>query len=218
VIYYEEKDSGGPVVEYVSEAQYEQEPAAQTVRPRIEAGWGPILSRDTPVGRIHMSIRHHPETDEPYDVFINSGKGDVGADVQAIARLISMILRWPNDAKINQRARLEMIRTQLYRIPGRSQVGFGKMAVHSLPDGVSNIIQQYLNGDYPTPQKKSDTDQGQEAVAEASQEVLVEAPQEDTNGDEYSQYFDICPACHTTSFLVAPGRCSDCKNCGYSSC
>ena len=215
VIYYEEKGDG-PVVEYVSEAQYEQEPAAQTVRPRIESGWGPILSRDTPVGRIHMSIRHHPDTDEPYDVFINSGKGDVGADVQAIARLISMILRWPDNTKINQRARLEMIRTQLYRIPGRSQVGFGEMAVHSLPDGVSNIIQQYLNGDYPTPRKNSGTEREQKV--EAPVELSVGESQEDTNGDEFSLYYDICPACHTTSFLVAPGRCSDCKNCGFSSC
>lgn len=170
-----------------------------TLRPKIKFGYGPILSQETPVGSVHLGIRARPEKlDEPYDLFIVSGKGDVGADVQAMARLISVILRWPDNASVSQKRRLAWIRDQLRNIPGRSQVGFGPEAVKSLPDAIAKIIGEYLSGKFTM-----------EAPPPSESKVRTAS---------ISESFDFCPDCGSTSLLVVPGKCSDCKNCGYSAC
>lgn len=124
-------------------------PKGGVLRPRIKSGLAVLLSQETPTSWIHGAIRMHPESGEPYDFFLVGAKGEVAADVQAISRLISVILRLPNHAYISQETRLEIIRDQLYRIPGGQQVGFGPSATISMPDGVALLIHQYLGGEFP---------------------------------------------------------------------
>ena len=125
-------------------------PDSGLLRPSIKAGLSVTISQPVPNDSwVHGTIRMHPTTGEPYDVFLSSGKGDLAADVQALGRLISVILRWPDRATINQATRLEIIRDQLYRIPGGQQVGIGTKATISMPDGIAQLLQRYLAGDFP---------------------------------------------------------------------
>jgi len=119
------------------------------LRPPLEHGIGPTFSFQTNMMSTHVSIRCDPETGEPYDLFINAGKGEMGANAQAIARLISIILRWPNLTFIPQVTRLEMVRDQLEKIPGHGQSGIGPDATISFPDGIARVIRKYLEGDFP---------------------------------------------------------------------
>lgn len=150
-----------PVVEEVTPEQLHLRAPNTSLRPRLTAGYGPIISQMTPVGRIHVSIRHDADTHEPYDVFITSGKGDIGADVQAMGRLISLILRWPDNADVPQKARLEMVRNQLQGIVGRQmhKNALGPEVILSLPDGIATSIRRYLEGDYPMPPSAAPSDQ-----------------------------------------------------------
>ena len=136
------------------------------LRPRITSGLAVLLSQETPTSWIHGALRMHPETGEPYDFFLVGAKGEVAADVQAISRLISVILRFPNHAYLSQSARLEIIRDQLYRIPGGQQVGMGPKATISMPDGVSVLIQQYLSGEFPLASMPLGTDPMKEYISD----------------------------------------------------
>jgi len=142
-VLHAEKESTISVVTIPSDHEIDE-----GLRPSLACGIGPTFSINTPMGSMHVTIRCEPETGEPYDLFINAGKGELGANAQAIARLISMILRWPNGKYVSQSTRLDMIRQQLNKIPGHSQTGFGPEAIISFPDSISQILYKYLQGDF----------------------------------------------------------------------
>ena len=118
--------------------------------PRPDVGHSVTFSEPSPLGTVHLTMRHEPQSGKIIDVFIAASKGDLSADAEALGRLISMILRWPNNSRVNQQTRLELIRNQLIDILGRGQVGLGPTAKRSLPDTVAKIIDKYLAGDFPT--------------------------------------------------------------------
>jgi len=128
----------------------EETPETAIIAPRPDVGHSVTFSEDSPLGTVHFTIRHDPDKGTPVDAFLTVGKGDLSADAEAMGRLISMILRWPNNSSINQQVRLELIRNQLIDILGRGQVGFGPTAKRSLPDTVAKIIGKYLAGEFPT--------------------------------------------------------------------
>jgi ribonucleoside-diphosphate reductase alpha chain len=205
------------------------------LRPKITKGLGVINSKETPVGLVHGVIRMHPVTGKPYDVFLVSGKGDVSADVQAVGRLISTILRWPDGEVIPQELRLEMIRDQLHRIPGRGQVGFGPDKVISLPDGIAQILNDYLSGEFPMPniplgenqlddflsQLTKDLDADQKSMhdwivnegAEAEEDI-AQFEEPDSMGFD----FDICPKCGNATYVHIPNKCPYCVSCMHTDC
>jgi len=206
------------------------------LRPKIDAGLSVTISQETPVDRVHGTIRFHPETGEPYDVFITSGKGDVAADAQALGRLISVILRWPDGQSVPQPMRLEIIRDQLHRIPGRGQAGFGREATVSMPDGVSKIVARYLEGDYtlsalPMGIKQSEAfieslddsklrETFREMVTPTPEECmeLLEADDPPVRVEDIDAPLDICPKCKDAGFVDIPGHCPYCIYCGYTHC
>jgi len=128
----------------------EETPETALIAPRPDVGHSVTFSEQSPLGTVHLTMRHNPQDGEIVDFFVSVGKGDAAADAEAIGRLISMILRWPNNSNINQQIRLELIRDQLVDILGRGQVGFGPSAKRSLPDTIAKVIDKYLAGDFPT--------------------------------------------------------------------
>jgi ribonucleoside-diphosphate reductase alpha chain len=129
VLHADEEEKAVDVISVV-----DHRPMEGALRPSLEHGIGPTFSIETPFSSIHVTFRCDSLTGEPYDFFVNAGKGEVAANAQGLARLVSMVLRWPDGEFIPQKARLEMIREQLAKIPGQSQRGVGPDAVVSLPD------------------------------------------------------------------------------------
>ena len=207
------------------------------LRPPLDHGVGPTFSVDTPVGSIHVTFRCDPITGEPYDFFINAGKGEVAANAQAIARLISMYLRGPNGKYMSQTSRLEMIREQLAKIPGQSQRGFGVEKVVSLPDAVAWCIDRFLKGDYPLSSLPTGINQLKEMMEDLAKygvpSKVLDHWFPPTNGDDDDssegsetfieeeadgQYFDYCPSCNEPKWLNVSGKCPRCLACGYREC
>ncbi len=226
------QENGSVPIEIVDEYKT---PGHGELRPKIDTGLSVTISKDTPVGRLHSTIRMHQKTGKPYDIFLTSGKGDVSADVQALGRLISVILRWPNGENIEQETRLEIIRDQLHRIPGRTQVGIGPDKVLSLPDGVAQVLHDYLSGNFPMSNVPFGEDQlegfleqitgeraNQEVLSWVRNEVVAEADHADHTGscydDDRGASHDICPKCGNASYVQEPGKCPWCRTCAFTEC
>jgi ribonucleoside-diphosphate reductase alpha chain len=209
---------------------------ASGLQPGIRYGRCLSESYDSPLSSLHPFLRFHPKTGEPYDFFLEAGKGDVHADAQAMARLISMILRWPNKVTVPQSDRLQLIVKQLFGIHGRGQMGLGPDAVYSQPDGIAKFLAHYLSASYPMPGLPMGTDQVPAFIAairscrseeEAMNLILtgVAAPtkpveEEPPTGPGAEGHFDLCPNCNGPSLVRVPGHCTYCINqsCGYSEC
>jgi len=211
------------------------------LRPPLKKALATSESIETPIGKVHAFLRFHPSTGEPYDFFCHSGKGDVAADVQALSRLISVILRWPDNTAIPQAIRLEIIVDQLCDIYGRTQVGIGPDAIYSVPDGLGKFLNSYLSAAFPLPglpmgdeqledfidklQKCKDRTQmidfikkgvlmGTKPPASISKEDPTK------NGSTSGRHMEYCPRCNNATFVRIPGHCPFCTNqqCGYSEC
>ncbi len=140
--------------------------------------------------------------EQPFEVFLNVGKAgsDTAAVAEAIGRLISLVLRLPSP--MEPRERLGEVVQQLSGIGGRRSMGFGHNRVLSLPDGVANILEAYL-------------DESDGADAERVQPIL---PQETSQPSlALFQVGDLCPACGQATLLNTEG-CRRCYACGHSEC
>lgn len=119
------------------------------VLPRPDVGHSVTFSEKSPIGTVHATMRHEPQSGEIVDFFVLMNTGDAAADAEAIGRLISLILRWPNNRQVNQQTRLTLIRDQLMGILGRGQEGMGPTKKLSLPDTIAKIIDRYMTADFP---------------------------------------------------------------------
>lgn len=239
VLYYKEDQRAHKAKEeapVVVTDKYKGRDGIAILRPKIDSGLSVTLSKETPVGRLHGTIRFHPKTGAPYDMFLVSGKGDISADVQALGRLISVILRMPDGEVVPQEARLEIIRDQLHRIPGRGQVGFGPDKVMSLPDGVAQLLHEYLSGNFPMANvpvgedqvegflnqvgggegEKADTDEVTAWIMNEGKGLFDE--EEEEMGDIVGFDFDICPKCGSATYVNIPGKCPHCVLCMHTEC
>jgi len=198
------------------------------IRPRPDAGISVTFSEESPIGTVHATIRHDPESGDPIDLFVTLGKGDASADAEAIGRLISIILRWPNGKTINQHTRLEMVRDQLVDILGRGQVGFGPHAKRSMPDTLAKILDQYLSGDFPLAALPFGTRQVEDLLAVLKDPALHETVKDilllgTKNNDKTATHnisipYDYCPKCSNHTLVVIPNKCDYCETCGYTRC
>ncbi len=86
---------------------------------------------------------------QPFEVFINTAKAgsETAAVSEAIGRLISYILRLASP--VEPRDRLKEIVRQLSGIGGGRSLGFGPNRVRSLPDGVAQLLSEYLENSDP---------------------------------------------------------------------
>lgn len=229
-------------------APKEPEPAADdtVILPRPDVGLSVTFSEKSPIGVIHTTLRHDTKTGDPIDFFILTNSGDVAADTEAIGRLISLILRWPNDQKVNQHKRLELIRDQLIGIIGREQEGIGPDAKRSLPDTIARIIDKYLAANFAGARIPFGTTQMKELLTALRKlrsdpeafdkltEFVLNGKAEEGPVDEYHEEMEVkirraeekglrlpyttCPNCSNVAMVDIPGQCGYCRICAHTRC
>ncbi|MCL4530662.1 MAG: adenosylcobalamin-dependent ribonucleoside-diphosphate reductase, partial [Chloroflexi bacterium] len=179
-------------------------------KPRPKALRGQTFNIETPAGKAFITINENGGQ-QPFEAFINTAKAgsETAAVSEAIGRLISYILRMASPIAPTERMR-EVVR-QLIGIGGGRSLGFGPNRVRSLPDGIGQVLDQYLR-------EKEGT--GDDAVAEikpngqplASIEDVV-----DTSIPSTVRIGDLCPECGEAAVVNEEG-CRKCYACGYSEC
>lgn len=170
-------------------------------RPRPKSLRGITYQAQTPLGTAYVTINVNGDG-QPFEVFLNVGKAgsDTAAVAEAIGRLISLSLRLPSP--LEPLERLDEIVRQLSGIGGRSPMGFGHNRVLSLPDGVANVLENYLR----EIGEDGDGADGLPVHEELSQPSLA-----------LFQVGDLCPACGQAALVNTEG-CRRCYACGHSEC
>ena len=189
----------------------------QTKKPRPRYLPGFTYGVETPVGKTFVTVNENGDA-QPFEVFINTAKAgsDVAADSEAIGRLVSYILRLSSPVEPSQR--LEEIWRQLSGLGGGRPMGFGPNRVRSLPDGVAQILAEYIEGrterlnqgGTPSVKELMEGDQSSELVG---QKVDWEKKDEPS----IMRIGDLCPECGEAAVVSEEG-CRKCYACGYSEC
>ncbi len=170
-----------------------------TKKSRPKALSGKTYNIETPVGKAFITINENGGT-QPFEAFVNTAKAgsEIAAVSEAIGRLISYILRMASPVAPVDRMR-EII-VQLLGIGGGRSLGFGANRVRSLPDGIGQILDQYLN----------------EKNGIVTSEVKLNG-----NGHEPHAHGmkigDLCPECGEAAVVNEEG-CRKCYACGFSEC
>jgi len=177
-------------------------------KPRPRALHGETYNIETPVGKAFITINENGGS-QPFEAFINTAKAgsETAAVSEAIGRLISYILRLSSPILPTERLR-EVVR-QLAGIGGGRSLGFGPNRVRSLPDGIGQVLDQYLReregvvNDAVALTDLSNIGHAIEAEAEVAQSNL--------------KIGDLCPECGEAAVVNEEG-CRKCYACGYSEC
>jgi ribonucleoside-diphosphate reductase alpha chain len=170
---------------------------AMIKRPRPHRLTGSTYRKDTPLGSAYITV-NSDEYAQPFEVFLNVGKAgsDVSAVSEAIGRLISLVLRMPGT--LPPAERLRWVMDEMAGIGGGRPMGFGANRVRSLPDGIAQVLADYLS-EHPT--VESNEVPAEQLALPIGQRAIG----------------DICPECGEASFLNVEG-CRKCHVCGYSEC
>ena len=187
-------------------------------RPRSLRGFTYTIS--TPLGKAFVTINENGGN-QPFEVFINTAKAgsDTAAVSEAIGRLVSYILRL--GSPISPRERLKEVWRQLSGIGGGRSLGFGPNRVRSLPDGVAQVLAEYL--DETDPEIRSLLDEGaQIGVGSNGHNLLSELALEGADRSLLAEqvplkFGDLCPECGQAAVVNEEG-CRKCYACGYSEC
>ncbi|MFH1151580.1 MAG: adenosylcobalamin-dependent ribonucleoside-diphosphate reductase [Nanoarchaeota archaeon] len=156
---------------------------------------GTTVKQQTPHGTAFITFNCFEDNGlQPYEVFINIGKG--GRDIPAIAegfgRLISLSLK--------SGVLLKDVAEQLGGISGETQAGFGVEKIFSLPDaiakGLREAYSQLGEGKFKEKLKK---------------EKRIEFPE-----GEIINSGNFCPDCGGS--MIHSEGCQKCLSCGYSKC
>lgn len=182
------------------QTQLQKWQAAKKPRPRHLEGY--TYSIQTPLGKTYVTINENGDS-QPFEVFINTAKAgsDTAAVSEAIGRSLSYILRM--SSPIPPRQRLEEVYQQYAGIGGRRPTGFGPSRVRSLPDGIAQALQEYL---------ENTGWQFQELTPEE-----LEAIDEIRHPESWLEVGDLCPECGQAALVNEEG-CRKCYSCGYSEC
>ncbi|MCI0520683.1 MAG: adenosylcobalamin-dependent ribonucleoside-diphosphate reductase [Chloroflexi bacterium] len=208
------RQKGAPV-----EAAVEQIPMwhdKKKPRPRSLRGYTYTIS--TPLGKAFVTINENGGS-QPFEVFINTAKAgsDTAAVSEAIGRLISYTLRLTSP--IAPRERLKDVWRQLSGIGGGRSLGFGPNRVRSLPDGVAQLLAEYLEHDAWQPEGDADHaaegGNGFHALSEAAH--AASQPAEHFEQQSLFKIGDLCPECGQASVVNEEG-CRKCYSCGFSEC
>lgn len=173
-----------------------------TKKPRPRSLTGRTFNVETPVGKAFITINENGG-EQPFEAFINTAKAgsEIAAVSEAIGRLVSYILRMASPVAPIDRMR-EVVR-QLGGIGGGRSLGFGINRVRSLPDGIGQVLDQYL--------REKDG-------------VAVEETKPSGNGNGQHETHahamkigDLCPECGEAAVVNEEG-CRKCYACGFSEC
>lgn len=176
-------------------------------RPRARKLKGTTYRVETPLGTAFVTINENGG-DNPFEVFINTAKAgsETAAHSEAIGRLLSYILRM--NSPIDPRKRVREIVRQLEGIGGGRSLGLGPNRVRSLPDGIAQVLAEYL----------ADTEGGGAGAGGGS----VEGGEGYDPGPGQMSLMsgastDLCPECGQAAVVNEEG-CRKCYVCGYSEC
>ncbi|MBI4928604.1 MAG: adenosylcobalamin-dependent ribonucleoside-diphosphate reductase [Anaerolineae bacterium] len=192
----------------------------ETKKPRPQILPGYTMTAETPLGKTFVTINENGGS-QPFEVFLNSAKAgsDTAAVSEAIGRLISYILRLASPVEPVERLR-EVVR-QLVGIGGGRSLGFGPNRVRSLPDGIGQVLEKYLQawterkaaaaGQPPVTLQSGNGNGHSHKPAEAAPSLSPAQP------SLLSKFGDLCPECGEASVVNEEG-CRKCYSCGYSEC
>ena len=182
----------------------------ESKKPRPRALTGKTYTIDTPAGKAFITINENGGT-QPFEAFINTAKAgsETAAVSEAIGRLISYILRLASPVVPTDRMR-EVVR-QLTGIGGGRSLGFGPNRVRSLPDGIGQVVDQYLRekegSAVAVKEEKPSTDNGHK----------IENEMDFAEATPLQKVGDLCPECGEAAVINEEG-CRKCYACGYSEC
>lgn len=185
---------------------------AKKPRPRYLSGM--TYGIKTPVGKTFITI-NESGFNQPFEVFINTAKAgsDVAADSEALARLISYVLRLSSPVEPSQR--LQEIWRQLAGLGGGRPLGFGPNRVGSLPDGVAQVLAEYMEQRaeriaLEEPMRLDD-------LLKDTQDPNQKASEKSKKDQCALKIGDLCPECGQAALVNEEG-CRKCYECGYSEC
>jgi ribonucleoside-diphosphate reductase alpha chain len=196
-------------------------------KPRPRSLQGYTYNVSTPLGKAFITININGGQ-QPFEVFINTSKAgsDTAAVSEAIGRLISYILRLASP--VEPRERLKEVWRQLSGIGGGRSLGFGPNRVRSLPDGVAQVLAEYLEATAPNPIEHYPTTLEGSPV----EPISFQAPAVEGHGGNGFNYRsesahavdlpsqkigDLCPECGQAAVVNEEG-CRKCYACGFSEC
>jgi ribonucleoside-diphosphate reductase alpha chain len=217
VINSDDPELNGPI--WIKDSDFE-EPlfTNRTKKPRPRFLPGFTFGVETPVGKTFVTVNENGNS-QPFEVFINTAKAgsDVAADGEAIGRLISYILRL--SSPIEPSVRIQEIWRQLSGLGGGRPMGFGPNRVRSLPDGLAQVLAEYIESrserlSQSTPPSVDQLMEGEKPIsAEIGEQVDWPKKREMSS----MQIGDLCPECGQAALINEEG-CRKCYACGYSEC
>jgi ribonucleoside-diphosphate reductase alpha chain len=174
-------------------------------KPRPRRLSGHTYQINTPLGKAFVTINVNGDK-QPFEVFISTAKAgsDTAAVSEAIGRLSSYILRLASP--VEPRDRLSEIVRQLSGIGGGRSWGFGPNRVRSLPDGVAQALQEYIdNSEQADGEEREEIDDDQYSNMKTSE------------SHPFMKIGDLCPECGQAALVNEEG-CRKCYACAYSEC
>jgi ribonucleoside-diphosphate reductase alpha chain len=174
-------------------------------KPRPRQLSGKTYRVATPLGATYVTVNENGEgRGHPFEIFLHTAKAgsETAAISEALGRLISYILRLTSP--VSPRSRLMEIVRQLSGIGGSRTIGFGPSRVGSLPDGIAQVLQEYLD--------ESDPNYDEMAAASPILTQQLPLPVESTK-----KLGDLCPECGAATLVNEEG-CRKCYSCGFSEC
>ena len=189
-----------------------------TKKPRPRTLHGTTYNVDTPLGKAFVTVNANGG-EQPFEVFINTSKAgsDTAAVSEAIGRLISYILRLASPiAPID---RLREVVSQLTGIGGGRSLGFGPHRVRSLPDGVGQVLDEYLRAREGEPKGHELVSSGSLLLATNESPAPKNVLQHEMPLQQHPmmKIGDLCPECGEAAVVNEEG-CRKCYACGYSEC
>ncbi|MBN1201662.1 MAG: adenosylcobalamin-dependent ribonucleoside-diphosphate reductase [Anaerolineae bacterium] len=169
-------------------------------KPRPRCLTGKTYRVQTPLGTTYVTVNENGEgAGQPFEIFLQTAKAgsETAAISEALGRLISYALRLTSPVAPRKRV-IEIVR-QLSGIGGGRSIGFGPARVRSLPDGVAQVLQEYLD----------------ESADEA--DAVDPDPASDNQLALPIQLGDLCPDCGAATLVNEEG-CRKCYSCGFSEC
>jgi ribonucleoside-diphosphate reductase alpha chain len=194
-----------------------------TKKPRPRRLEGRTYRVGTPLGGAYITVNENGQgKGHPFELFIHTSKAgsETAAVSEALGRLSSLILRMASP--ISPRERLQEIVRQLEGIGGERSIGFGPHRVRSLPDGVAQVLKEYLEetddqiglGAEDEPALTFETIPAEPAMLHSTNKVGANA----VGNSKFAPLAgDLCPECGEASVINEEG-CRKCYNCGYSEC
>jgi ribonucleoside-diphosphate reductase alpha chain len=200
-------------------------PSVYVKKQRPRELFGRTFQVGTPLGKTYVTINENGDgRGHPFEIFTHTSKAgsETAAVSEAIGRLISLILRL--SSPITPRERLKEIIRQLDGIGGGRSTGFGPSRVRSLPDGIAQVLQEYM-----------DETESEETLANATSRARHHGLSSDNSHNLSAgttstaasasaaptmmaqAIGDLCPECGEPTLINEEG-CRKCHSCAYSEC